>query len=184
MTCNTFKNEISTKIVKTEVGSFRINKENLDKLKKEAENESISLNSLVNKIIDTYVNWYSSAKKLGLIPVTPNILAELFKNLSEDEIKKLAKKQVPTISENLLLFRHEDTLEAFLDAAKDYFTVCGFPFSIQEKNGTRKISLRHNIGKKYSHYLQELIRERIEQLTKEKVSVSITTNTVTFSINQ
>lgn len=170
--------------MKTEVGSFRLNKEILAKLKKEAENENISLNSLVNKIIDTYVSWHSSAKKLGLIPVTPNVLADLFKNLSEDEIKKLAKKQVPVISENLLLFRQEDTLEAFLDSAKDYFTVCGFPFSIQEKNGTMKISLRHNVGKKYSLYLQEIIRERMEQLTKEKSSVSITTNTITFSINQ
>ena len=84
----------------------------------------------------------------------------------------------------MLLLRHEDTLEAFLDAAKDYFTVCGFPFSIQEKNGTIKITLRHTLGKKYSLYLEEIIKERIEQLTKERASVSSTTNTITFSLKQ
>ena len=170
--------------MKTEVGSFRLNKEILAKLKKEAESENISLNSLVNKILDTHVTWHSSAKKLGLIPIGPNVLTDLFKNLSEVEVKKLAKKQVPSISENVLLLRHEDTLESFLDAAKDYFTVCGFPFSIQEKNGTIKITLRHALGKKYSLYLEEIIRERIEQLTKERASVTSTTNTITFSLKQ
>ena len=181
--CNTFKNEKTTKIVKTEVGSFRLNKDVLYKLKKEAEAENLSLNSLVNKVLGMHVRWHSIVGKLGIIPIGANVLMELFKNLSDDEIKKLARKQVPIISENLLLLRQEDTIEAFLDVVKDYFTVCGFLYSLKEKNGNIKVTVHHTLGKKYSLYNGEIFTTKIEQLTKKKADVSITTNTITFSID-
>jgi len=120
--------------MKTEVGSFRLNKDVLSKLKKEAESENLSLNSLVNKVLETHVNWHSHAAKIGIVPISSEVIKVLFKNMTDDAIKKLAKNMVPEISEDLLLLRHEDTLDAFLDLAQDYFGVCGFPFSVQEKN--------------------------------------------------
>ena len=90
--------------VKTEVGTFRLNKKTLESLKKEADSESLSLNALVNKILETHINWHSSAAKLGIIPISSEVVGHLFKNMSDDDIKKLAKKQAPLITEDLLLF--------------------------------------------------------------------------------
>ena len=168
--------------VKTEVGTFRLNKKTLESLKKEADSESLSLNALVNKILETHINWHSSAAKLGIIPISSEVVGHLFKNMSDDDIKKLAKKQAPLITEDLLLLKQEDTLETFIDLAKDYFTVCGFPISIREKNDTIKITVRHGIGKKYSIYIEEIIRTKIELYKIGKSDVQSTGNTITFSV--
>jgi len=170
--------------VKTEVGSFRLDKDVMSKLKKEAKNENISLNSLVNKVLDRHVGWYSAVGMLGLVPISPNALADLFKNMSEDDIKKLAKKQVPLISENVLLLKHEDTLEGYLNLVKEYFTMCGFPLTVREKNGNITFTIQHSIGKKYSLYVEEIMRGRIENLTKDRAEISSTTNTITFSVKE
>ena len=170
--------------MKTEVGSFRLNKDILSKLKKEAESENLSLNSLVNKVLEMHVNWHSSAPKIGIVPVNSQVVKELFNNMSEDSVKKLAEKIAPEISEDLLLLRHEDTLETFLEIAQDYFGVCGFPFSAQEKNGKYTITVRHTLGKKYSLYIEEIIKIKINQYTKEKPNVSSTANTITLSLNK
>ena len=170
--------------MKTEVGSFRLNKDVLSKLKKEAGSENLSLNSLVNKVLEAHVNWHSSAAKLGIVPINSEVIKELFKNMTDNEVKKLAKNMVPNISEDLLLLRHEDSLDAFLDLAQDYFGVCGFPFSVQEKNSHYKITVRHTLGKKYSQYIEEIVRIKINEYTKEKPDVKSTTHTITLSINK
>ncbi len=170
--------------MKTEVGSFRLNKDVLSKLKKEAESEKLSLNSLVNKVLEAHVNWHSSAAKLGIVPIGSEVLIDLFKNMTDDELKKLAKKNAAIISEDLLLLRHEDTLDAFLDLAKDYFGICGFPFSTREKNGNFRITVKHTLGKKYSLYIEEMVKIKIYDYTKEKPDVTSTANTITLSVNK
>ena len=170
--------------MKTEVGSFRLNKDVLSKLKKEADSENLSLNSLVNKVLEAHVNWHSSAAKLGIVPIGSEVIKELFKNMSNDELKKLAKNNVSRISEDLLLLRNEDTLDSFLDLAMDYFGVCGFPFSIKEKDGNFRITVRHTLGKKYSLYIEEIVKIKINEYTKEKPDVTSTANTITLSVNK
>ena len=170
--------------MKTEVGSFRLNKDVLSKLKKEAESENLSLNSLVNRVMETHVNWHSHAAKIGIVPISSEVIKELFKNMTDDAIKKLAKNMAPEISEDLLLLRHEDTLDAFLDLSQDYFGVCGFPFSVQEKNGIYRITVRHTLGKKYSLYLEEIVRIKINGYTKKEPDVTSTAHTITLSLNK
>jgi len=170
--------------MKTEVGSFRLNKDVLSKLKKEAESEKLSLNSLVNKVLEAHVNWHSSAAKLGIVPIGSEVLIDLFKNMTDDELKKLAKKNAAIISEDLLLLRHEDTLDTFLDLAKDYFGICGFPFSTREKNGNFRITVKHTLGKKYSLYIEEMVRIKINEYTKEEPDVTSTANTITLNYNK
>ncbi len=170
--------------MKTEVGSFRLNKDVLSKLKKEAESEKLSLNSLVNKVLEAHVNWHSSAAKLGIIPIGSEVIIELFKNMTDDALKKLARKNAAIISEDLLLLRNEDTLDAFLDLAQDYFGICGFPFSIREKDGNFRITVKHTLGKKYSLYIEEMVKIKIYDYTKEKPDVTSTSNTITLSLNK
>ena len=170
--------------MKSEVGSFRLNKDVLTKLKKEAESENLSLNSLVNKVLEAHVNWHSSAPKLGIVPINSEVIKVLFENMSDDDVKKLANKIAPEISEDLLLLRHEDTLETFLELAQDYFGVCGFPFSVQEKNSHYKITVRHTLGKKYSLYIEEILKIKINGYTKEKPDVTSTAHTITLSLNK
>jgi predicted HicB family RNase H-like nuclease len=50
--------------------SFRLHKEQLDQLRQEAKEKRIGLNTLASHIIDSYLNFTSSASKAGAVPVS------------------------------------------------------------------------------------------------------------------
>ena len=54
---------------KSESVTFRIESKALEKLRREAEQNDISPNMLVNKLIKDHVNWHSTAAKAGFISV-------------------------------------------------------------------------------------------------------------------
>lgn len=168
--------------MKTEVGSFRLDKEILAKIRKEAESENMSLNSMVNKVLEMHTRWLILGK-LGMVPLASGVVIELFKNMSDEDIKKLAKKQVSFVTESLLLLHNEDSIETFLEMALAFCKLSGFPVSMHEKDGQIRITVKHTLGKKYSLYVAEVIAGKIEQLTKKKAEVSSTANTISFSVN-
>jgi predicted HicB family RNase H-like nuclease len=50
--------------------SFRLHKDQLDQLRQEAKEKRISLNTLANQIVDSYVNYYSNLPRADVIPVS------------------------------------------------------------------------------------------------------------------
>ena len=168
--------------MKTEVGSFRLDKEILAKIRKEAESENMSLNSMVNRVLEMHTRWLILGK-LGMVPLASGVVIELFKNMSDEDIKKLAKKQVSFVTESLLLLNNEDSVTTFLEMANAFCKLSGFPVSMHEKDGKVRITVKHTLGKKYSLYVAEVISGKIEQLTKKKAEVSSTANTISFSVN-
>ena len=58
----------------TETASFRLDSDNLEKLKKEAEENDLSLNQLVNQVIGNHVNFCSVAKPAGFMPMPKPVL--------------------------------------------------------------------------------------------------------------
>jgi hypothetical protein len=71
--------------------SFRLNKDILDKLKTDAEQKQISLNTLANQIFDFYVNFASSASA-DMMPSPRVALADLVEGYDEDQLKAHAER--------------------------------------------------------------------------------------------
>ncbi|HET7392016.1 MAG TPA: hypothetical protein VFJ51_14450, partial [Nitrososphaeraceae archaeon] len=53
----------------------------------ESEHIGISLNNLVNQILKNYIDWDRLESKAGMIPVAKPVIAEAFRDLSDDVIK-------------------------------------------------------------------------------------------------
>jgi hypothetical protein len=66
---------------------FRLRKDQLDQLRKEANEERISLNTLANQIVDFYVNYTANASKADLIPFAKQEIISLLDGYEEEEIK-------------------------------------------------------------------------------------------------
>jgi hypothetical protein len=64
--------------------TFRVYETSIRKLREEAENREISLNTLVNQIFKRYAEWGSYEPKVGMIPIAKPVLIQLFENISED----------------------------------------------------------------------------------------------------
>jgi hypothetical protein len=57
--------------------TFRVNENLMRKLKEDAEDHEISLNTLVNQIFKRYVEWDSYEPKVGMIPIARPVVIQL-----------------------------------------------------------------------------------------------------------
>ena len=93
----------------TESLTLRIDKEMLDDLRKESEQKTLSLNTLTNQIIKSYIKWYSPAQKAGIMFVPKCLLIPIIDNLAEYQIERLAEQ-----------FRKSGYEETLLMMSKEY----------------------------------------------------------------
>ena len=74
--------------------TLRIDKEMLDGLRIESEQKMVSINTLANQIIRSYVKWYSPAQRAGIMFVPKCLLIHIIDNFAEYQIENLARKSL------------------------------------------------------------------------------------------
>jgi len=169
--------------MKTETSSFRLDKEIFAEFKKYAKDQSLTTNSMINKIMREYMEWGSKASAIQVIPYPSGIIMELLKKHTEEEIRKIGRNYAKDhFSENILLLKNEESVETFLEFAKNWCDASGFPYSTKEKNGTIVFTIRHNQGNKFSVLLDEILKTNIETLTKKRAETKQSANSVSFWI--
>src|SRR5215813_4942469 len=109
--------------------TFRFNNEILRKLRNEADQKRISLNTLASQIFQSYVEYDRYASRAGMISFPKSLLVRIMDRLSEQEVGQLseyiAKNEFKEMS---LLMRNEYTLSAFLDLIESWLRVSGFGY--------------------------------------------------------
>ena len=171
--------------MKTETSSFRLDKDIFTEFKKHAKKQSITANSLINKIMREYVEWGAQIPSINLIPISASLIATFLKSHNEEQIRKVAKEHVEIhMVENLLMIKNEESIEAFLEEAENWCNAAGFPLSIRDKNNSTNYTVMHRQGTKFSIFIEETVKTSIEILTKEKARIKHTTNSVSFWIQK
>ena len=169
--------------MKTETSSFRLEKDVFEDFKKYAKDQGLTTNSLVNKIMKVFMEWGSKAPAIQIIPQPLDIIIQLLQQYTEEEIRKIGRKYAnENFSENILLLKNEESVEAYLEYAKNVCDACGFSYSVKEKNDVTNFTFRHNHGAKYSSLLDEIIKTEVEILTKKRAETKHMTNSVSFWI--
>ncbi len=170
--------------MKTETSSFRLDKEIFGEFKKHTKDKGLTTNSMLNKIMKEYMEWGSKATALQIIPYPSKIIMKLLNKQTEEDLRKIGREHVKeNFSENLLLLKNEESVEAYLEMTKIFCDASGFSYSIKEKNGTVNFTLRHNQGAKFSILVDEIIKTQIEILTKKRAETKQMTNSVSFWIS-
>lgn len=151
--------------------------------KKYAKDHGLTTNSMINKIMKEYVEWGSKAPAIQVIPYPTRIIIALLKKCTEKEIREIARNHAKeSFSENMLLLKNEETVEAFLEVVKNRCDASGFAYSTKEKDGITNFTIRHNHGNIFSVLLEEIIKTDIEILTKKRAETKQMTNSVSFWI--
>ena len=75
----------------TETASFRLDSNNLEKLKKEDKDNDLSLNQLLNQVIGNHVNFRSVAKSAGFMTIPKPVLKRIMGKFTEDESKEIGR---------------------------------------------------------------------------------------------
>ena len=144
-----------------ETFTFRLLSSTLSKLKRHAEEEQISVNTLANRIFTNYIEWDMISSKAGWAVWEKHVLKELIEELDEESIIKIATRTADSTKNMRLLMTGSDDIEGFFLILRNRANRSGFTYQEHKTNGITKFVLQHNLGKKCSlffksHYEQIL----------------------------
>ena len=169
---------------KNESVTFRIYNEFITKLRKEANDEDISMNTLVNQIFRNHIAWHSVASKAGFISVRRRFVKVMIDKLSEEEVKTLALEIATTSNRDLLMIlRNKVSLESAIDFMESWLRACGFAYR-REANTSGKYSfiIQHDMGRKWSLYVGELYKHLFEDCKATRYYYDARDSLLSFTI--
>jgi len=93
--------------ITTDTVSFRIDSILRANLEEEAKKNRTSLNTLVSQILSRYADWWRYAGRLGLIPVSKDLLRDVFKSLDKPELEDLGRRFAETSGREHVLYLYQ-----------------------------------------------------------------------------
>ena len=173
------------KKVNTETITFRLPSNLIDGLRKEAESDRISLNSMVTKIFANHIQWEKYERKVGLLPMTRTFLKEVVNQLSEEQIASMAQRTEKETFKNILTFMREShSIEDFIFILRTWLNVSWMQHNIEQKDGYYRFHIQHDLGIKWSIYVKILVSELSEDILNRKVQVKISASTISLVFQQ
>jgi hypothetical protein len=168
----------------TESLTLRIEKEMLDDLRKESEQKTVSINTLTNQIIKSYIKWYSPAQRAGIMFVPKCLLIPIIDNLAEYQMERLAEQfRKSGYEETLLMMSKEYSLPVILDLFDSWLNVSNMQFDRESSEGSLTYIINHGVGRKWSLFLEKVFWYIVEELGITGARFDITDGTVTIKIN-
>jgi hypothetical protein len=165
--------------------SFRLNKDVLAKLKTDAEQKQISLNTLVNQVFDFYVN-FTSSSSATMMPTPKVALTDLVDGYDEDQLKAHAERVYNKVGLDIIYeLRGKYDFESVLDVWDYRLKASGIPYkhTINENNkDIHTFIIQYSMGKKWSLVVAETMKRYFEPVSSKKVDYTITDNMVAISV--
>ena len=133
--------------------TFRIKSEVLDDLKSISREEKLSLNTIVNQIFESHLNWDVHAAEVGWVVMLKAGLAELIKYVDKETVSKIAKETAEAGSKEIALFmRGKYGIAEWISIIKDRAKMSGFKIKEHKDNDTTTLVLHHDMGENWSVY--------------------------------
>lgn len=142
--------------------SFRFSEQAFRVIQEDAEKQRISVNTLMNHLIDSYVNFERYSKTMHTIKIPGQLLRYLLEAIHESMIIKVGQISGENIAESIILVKYGAlTLDNIISHLRD-LSRYGNLFEYNEVDTHEKltISLVHQFGIKGSlliaHYVQSI----------------------------
>lgn len=168
----------------TESVTFRVDGDILKKLRTEAGEKDVSINTLVSQVIKQHSDWHSNAAKAGFIAVRRAFLTNLMNKISPEELSSIsgdiARKETKDF---VLLLRNEYNIASALNVAESWVRISGYPFRHENSDTVHSYVIQHEMGKKMSLYLAAIYDNLFREFGLEKVQIDISDNTISFVVD-
>jgi hypothetical protein len=171
------------KMILDKVSSFRINNVNLDKLKTQAKNNGVSLNTLVNEIFSDFLQWDITATKAGWVVVLSEVLKCFMNELDDETLYNIAIRTADSTKDVRLMMTGDDTIDGFLSILRNRLRKSGIIYVESSESKMIKFVIHHNMGKKWS-YFYKIQHERMLQSLGQSAELEFTDNSLIIRIKQ
>jgi len=155
----------------------------LQMLEREAEERSISVNSLVIGILSRYAEWGRFAEKIGQISVPASHYKILLNEASPETFARITEQMsehLLDMSQFMLGSSDFPSLVRYLELIGKYSGLG----SLEKKDldGTVQVQFYHQMGARFSEYLGRAIESCLKRIGFQKVPVEWRENMVAFQV--
>lgn len=142
--------------------SISLSKEVLERLRTVSKKESLSVNNLINHILENYSNW--SLHNTEFMPIRKALLSKLLEKFSHEEIESIAVSMAHASNKDTVLrFRSQFDVLNTLKTFDEWLRMTGFPYSYEIEDSIHRFIVLHDLGSKWSLYMAKLLASTMNQ---------------------
>ena len=179
--------DLSVKKKKTILRTIRISDELDSLIEKDAEDQNISANALITKIMAHYVEWQRVVEKTSFILIASSLFRAIINEVSDEKIEGIAKTVVTTVIKDLSML--EFGKNDFDSILKTMFLIGKYETGlrtsvtnpVEGKDGKYTLTLYHDWGPKGSVLFKSYFDNLIRNETGKPPTTSITEDVVTIT---
>jgi hypothetical protein len=183
---------------RTRTVTFRVDSRIVDGLQREADNNGVSLNILVNQLLKRYNDWGKYESKLNMIPVPKvmlssvmDMLIEIVREIDTKRTEEYRNKIVrhaaeiafDAMKDAVLLMKNQYNLWDVLEVLRQYMKASGIKADHRIAGRKNIFIIQHEMGENLSLFTQDILKLIFERLAKVKVESKITRNTTVVEVN-
>jgi HicB family len=180
--------EEDRQVSKNQTLTFRIDQDNVKKLRTEAGSQGISLNSLINQILKSFLEWHIFEPKVGMVPLAKPVVEELFTKMSKEQLTDIAMRVGKYELQNAAMFMKGGKMD--LDSFLSWFENRMKNSSIQmshtfnEKDRTHSYIMKHDICENWSLYFKEILLYIFNEVFGKRVDITTSYTMLTFKFKE
>lgn len=164
--------------------TFRIEKSIIDELRIEADQKLESVNTLVNQIIKSYIQWHKPAKKARLGYFSKVLVSKSMNYLTDEQVIDMTKDFCSHhLSDITHMLRSENTFITFMNEVCAWLDSSGYDFRIDSFNGMDTYVIQFDMGRKWSLYFKTLMQMAYIYYNIKNAVAEVTDNTVILKID-
>lgn len=172
---------INTGRPKSESITFRLVSQVLDKLRKKANHDKVTVNTLVNQLVADYFDWGMTAVDAGWMVTPKTTVSKALEMLSQDEIRSLADAAYQETKDMFIFMKGKDDEQSFLSLLRIIAEKSGCRLRELEKDGKPTFIIQHDLGRNYSLFSKSLY-ETIMHKYGVQVEFETTDHTLIMSL--
>lgn len=161
--------------------TFRLNESVMNGIRTEADSRMISMNNLVNHILERFVKWDKLEAMSGMIHINKPVVIEIFNKKNTEEIVDLAKSTGKKAIYNTVLFmKGKKDLDTFLLWLENEMNKHSFNVRHLIEGNMHSYVIKHDMGYNFSLYYKTIIEEIFSDYLEKKVDFTLSDELVLF----
>lgn len=161
--------------------TFRLDEIVINMLRAESDRRHISLNSMINQILQRYAEWDMYESKVGLMSFLKPVAAELFKKRSKQEIIEIATNVGKNATNDAALFmKNKMDLNSFLSWLDVRMKNSSVEVNHSIEDGTHTYILKHDLGENYSLFQKTVLELIFNEVLRRRIDCSFSDTILSF----
>jgi hypothetical protein len=156
----------------------------LKKLREEASQKDVSVNTLVSQTLKQHIEWHSNSARAGFVVTRRSFLKAILDRVAENDLSKISKEIAEMETKDfVLMLRNGYNIENALSALESWFRASGYPFRHEVTDCVHSYIIQHSMGMKMSLALGEIYRHIFEKFKVRPAEFDMTDKTLSFIVD-